>query len=132
MYWKTIFFLSFFAILMGFLSVFGVIPDFEWLMWLVIAIVSGYVLNEQTKKLLFTHAVVTGIIMGVFNAVIQSVLFDTYLLTDPRIEGLSQWPTTIEPQYFLLMAGPFIGIVYGLVIGLFALIFNKISKSNLE
>ena len=115
---------------MGFLSVFGVIPDFEWLMWLVIAIVSGYVLNKQTKKLLFTNAVVTGIIMGVFNAVIQSVLFDTYLLTDPQIEGLSQWPTTIEPQYFLLIAGPFIGIVYGLVIGLFALIFKKISKSS--
>ena len=130
MNWKTILLLSLFAILMGFLSVFGVIPDFEWLMWLVIAIVSGYVLNKQTKKLLFTHAVVTGIIMGVFNAVIQSVLFDTYLLTDPQIEGLSQWPTTIEPQYFLLIAGPFIGIVYGLVIGLFALIFKKISKSS--
>ncbi|MFC2092330.1 hypothetical protein ACFLSV_00380 [Bacteroidota bacterium] len=130
MNWKTILLLSLFAILMGFLSVFGVIPDFEWLMWLVIAIVSGYVLNKQTKKLLFTNAVVTGIIMGVFNAVIQSVLFDTYLLTDPQIEGLSQWPTTIEPQYFLLIAGPFIGIVYGLVIGLFALIFKKISKSS--
>lgn len=130
MNWKTILLLSLFAILMGVLSVFGVIPDFEWLMWLVIAIVSGYVLNKQTKKLLFTHAVVTGIIMGVFNAVIQSVLFDTYLLTDPQIEGLSQWPTTIEPQYFLLIAGPFIGIVYGLVIGLFALIFKKISKSS--
>ncbi|MBC8486991.1 MAG: hypothetical protein H8D45_13260 [Bacteroidetes bacterium] len=130
MNWKTILLLSLFAILMGFLSVFGIIPDFEWLMWLVIAIVSGYVLNKQTKKLLFTHAVVTGIIMGVFNAVIQSVLFDTYLLTDPQIEGLSQWPTTIEPQYFLLIAGPFIGIVYGLVIGLFALIFKKISKSS--
>ena len=130
MNWKTILLLSLFAILMGFLSVFGIIPDFEWLMWLVIAIVSGYVLNKQTKKLLFTHAVVTGIIMGVFNAVIQSVLFDTYLLTDPQIEGLSQWPTTIEPQYFLLIAGPFIGIVYGFVIGLFALIMKKISKSS--
>ena len=130
MNWKTILLLSLFAILMGFLSVFGIIPDFEWLMWLVIAIVSGYVLNKQTKKLLFTHAVVTGIIMGVFNAVIQSVLFDTYLLTDPQIEGLSQWPTTIEPQYFLLIAGPFIGIVYGLLIGLFALIIEKISKSR--
>ena len=130
MNWKTILLLSLFAILMGFLSVFGVIPDFEWLMWLVIAIVSGYVLNKQTKKLLFTHAVVTGIIMGVFNAVIQSVLFDTYLLNDPQIEGLSQWPATIEPQYFLLIAGPFIGIVYGLLIGLFALIIKKISKKN--
>lgn len=130
MNWKTILLLSLFAILMGFNSVYGVIPDFEWLMWLLIAIVSGYVLNKQTKKLLFTHAVVTGIIMGVFNAVIQSALFDTYLLNDSQIEGLSQWPTTIEPQYFLLISGPFIGIAYGFVIGLFALIMKKISKSN--
>ena len=130
MNWKTILLLSLFAILMGFNSVFGIIQNIEWVLWLVIAIVSGYVLVRNTKKLLFTHAVVTGIIMGVFNAVIQSALFDTYLLNDPQIEGLSQWPTTIEPQYFLLIAGPFIGIVYGLLIGLFALIIKKISKKN--
>jgi len=130
MKWKIILLLSLFAILMGFNSVFGIIQNIEWLLWLVIAIIAGYVLVRNTKKLLFTHAVITGIIMGIFNAVIQSSLFDTYLLADPQIEGLSQWPTTIEPQYFILIAGPFIGIVYGFAIGLFALIIKRFLKKK--
>jgi cellobiose-specific phosphotransferase system component IIC len=130
MKWKTILLLSLFAILMGFISIFGIIQNLEWLLWLLIAIVSGYVLAQKTRNLLFTHAVSTGIIMGIFNAIVQSALFDTYLLNNPQIEGLSQWPTAIEPQYFILIAGPFIGIVYGLVIGLFALITKKVLKKN--
>lgn len=128
MKWKTILLLSLFGILMGLNSVFGIIKNIEWLLWLIIAIVSAYVLNKQTKKLLVTHAVITGLFIGILNAIIQSSLFDMYLANNPEIEGFNQWPITVEPQYFLLMAGPFVGIVYGLVIGLFALIIKKILK----
>ena len=130
MKWKTILLLSLFGILMGLNSVFGVIKNIEWLLWLIIAIVSAYVLNKQTKKLLVTHAVITGLFIGILNAIVQSSLFDSYFVNNPEIEGFKQWPITVEPQYFLLMAGPFVGIVYGLVIGLFALIIKKITKRN--
>lgn len=130
MKWKTILLLSLFGILMGLNSVFGIIKNVEWILWLVIAIISAYVLNKRTTKLLVTHAVVTGLFMGVLNAIIQSSLFDSYLANNPEIEGFKQWPITVEPQYFLLMAGPFAGIIYGLIIGLFALIIKKISKKN--
>ena len=130
MKWKTILLLSLFGILMGLNSVFGIVKNIEWLLWLIIAIVSAYILNKQTKKLLVTHAVITGLFMGILNAIIQSSLFDMYLANNPEIEGFKQWPITIEPQDFLLMAGPFMGIVYGLVIGLFALLIKKISKKR--
>jgi hypothetical protein len=128
MKWKTILLLSLFGILMGLNSVFGIIKNVEWILWIIIAIVSAYVLNRRTEKLLVTHAVVTGLFMGILNAIIQSSLFDSYLANNPEIEGFKQWPITAEPQYFLLMAGPFLGIIYGLIIGLFGLIIKKISK----
>ena len=113
---------------MGFISVFGIIQNIEWLLWLLIAIVSGYVLAKRTKRLLFTHASITGLFMGILYAIILSSLFDMYLANNLESEGFKQWDITIEPQYFLLMVGPFVGIVYGLVIGVFALIIKKISK----
>lgn len=130
MNWKIILLLSLFGVLMGLNYVFGLIQGLEWLLWLIIAIISAYVLYKQTDRLLFTHAVLTGIIMGIFNTIVQSALFDKYLENTPESEGIPQWPITIEPQYFLLMAGPFVGIVYGLVIGLFALIIKKILKKH--
>ena len=103
MKWKTILLLSLFGILMGLNSVFGIIKNVEWVLWLIIAIVSAYVLNKQTKNLLVTHAVITGLFMGILNAIVQSSLFDSYLVNNPEIEGFKQWPITVEPQYFLLM-----------------------------
>lgn len=128
MKWKTILLLSLFGILMGLISVFGIIQNIEWLLWLIIAIVSAYVLNKQTKRLLVTHAAITGLFMGILYAIILSSLFEMYLRNNLESEGLKQLPITIEPQYFFLMAGPFLGFVYGLIIGLIALIIKKISK----
>ena len=130
MNWKTILLLSLFAIPIGLNNVFGFIQELKWLLWLIIAIISAYVLYKQTNRLLFTHAVLTGVIIGIFNSVVQSALFDKYFENNPEIAGLPQWSITIEPQYFLLMVGPFRGIIYGLLIGLFALIMKKILKSR--
>jgi len=113
---------------MGLNYAFDFIKGMEWLLWLLITIMSAYVLYKQTDRLLFTHAVLTGIIMGIFNTIVQAAFFDKYLENTPKIEGIPQWPITIEPQHFLLMVGPFIGIIYGLIIGLFALIIKKVLK----
>ena len=130
MKWKTILLLSLFAILMGFISVFGIIQNIEWLLWLIIAFVSAFVLNKQTKKLLVTHAAITGLFMGILYAIILSSLFEMYLANNLESEGFKQCDIPIEPQYFFLMAGPFLGFVYGLIVGLIALIIKKISKKQ--
>ncbi|HRI86540.1 MAG TPA: hypothetical protein PK536_13940 [Ignavibacteria bacterium] len=127
MNWKLILQLSLFGLLMGILSVFGLIPNgFELIPWIIIAVLSALAISKKTDKLIFTHAVIAGLFMGILTSVIQAVFFDTLLKNNPdTLDGFKEIPTAMEPQYVLLFTGPFIGIIFGLVIGLLAAVFKK-------
>jgi len=122
--------LSLFGVIMGFASVYGFTQDNEWIYWLIIGLISGYIVSKVTDKKVFVKSVVIGLFMGIFTGIIQSAMFDTYLLNNPKsLDGFKQIPVSLEPQYVLLFAAPFTGIVFGLFIGLVAFIFNRI-KGN--
>lgn len=112
---------------MGILSIFGLIPNgFELIPWIIIAVLSALAISKKTDKLIFTHAVIAGLFMGILTSVIQAVFFDTLLKNNPdTLDGFKEIPTAMEPQYVLLFTGPFIGIIFGLVIGLLAVVFKK-------
>lgn len=79
----------------------------------------------------FVEGVVVGILSGLVNAVIQSAMFNTYLLNNPEsLDGFRELPVAMQPQYVLLFAGPFIGLIYGIVLGIIALSLRKIISSN--
>lgn len=130
MNWNLIIKLSAFGILMGALTVFGIIPNgFEFFVWLIIAVVSAFIVSKHMKKLIITQSVVIGLFMGILASVIQSVFFETYIKNNPvSLDGFKDIPTAMEPQYVLLFSGPFIGIIFGVVIGLIALGFKKLKK----
>ncbi|MBK9332962.1 MAG: hypothetical protein IPM96_11300 [Ignavibacteria bacterium] len=130
MNWKLILQLSLFGLLMGILSVFGLIPGgFELIPWIIIAVISALAISRNTNKLMFTHAVMAGLFMGIITSVVQAIFFDTLLKNNPdSLDGFKEIPTAMEPQYVLLFTGPFIGIIFGLFIGLLAVIFKKVRK----
>ncbi|MFZ1323512.1 MAG: hypothetical protein WAT71_18320 [Ignavibacteria bacterium] len=130
MNWNLILKLSLFGLLMGVLSVFGLLPTgFEFFPWLIIAVISGYLISKHTTKLIITQSVVLGLFMGIIVSVFQAVFFDKLIENNPgSLDGLKEIPTAMEPQYVLLFSGPFIGIIFGIVIGLIALGFKKMKK----
>ena len=77
MNWNLILKLSLFGLLMGVLSVFGLLPTgFEFFPWLIIAVISGYLISKHTTKLIITQSVVLGLFMGIIVSVFQAVFFD--------------------------------------------------------
>lgn len=125
--------LTLFGVLMGLASVFGYTQSNEWLYWLVIAVISGFVIAKVTDRQIFVKSVVVGLFMGIFTGVIQSVLFDKYLENNPQsLDGFKEIPLSLAPQFVVLFTGPFIGIVFGLFIGLIAIIIDKITGKELK
>ena len=125
--------LTLFGVLMGLASVFGYTQSNEWLYWLVIAVISGFVIAKVTDRQIFVKSVVVGLFMGIFTGVIQSVLFDKYLENNPQsLDGFKEIPLSFAPQFVVLFTGPFIGIVFGLFIGLIAIIIDKITGKELK
>ena len=118
---------------MGLASVFGYTQSNEWLYWLVIAVISGVVIAKVADRQIFVKSVVVGLFMGIFTGVIQSVLFDKYLENNPQsLDGFKEIPLSLAPQFVVLFTGPFIGIVFGLFIGLIAIIIDKITGKKLK
>lgn len=117
---------------MAVLSVYGVLQSgFELIIWILFGLISAYLIAKTGGRMPFVEGVVVGILSGLVNAVIQSAMFNTYLLNNPEsLDGFRELPVAMQPQYVLLFAGPFIGLIYGIVLGIIALSLRKIISSN--
>lgn len=132
MNWKNILILLFVGAVMAVLSVLGYIKgNFEFVLWILLGIVSAYLIAKKGGKMPFMEGVTLGVLSGIVNSVIQSAMFDTYLLNNPEsLDGLKQIPLSMPPQYLILFAGPFFGIVYGIVVGIIAMSLRKVLSTN--
>lgn len=131
MNWKLIFGLAGFGLLMGVLSVFGYTGSIEWLLWLVIAIICAVVISKILSAKLFLTGLLVGLFDGVINSIVQSAFFHTYLSNNPRVaEGFGPVPGGLDPRMFILIAGPFVGFLYGLFLGLVAWLAGKVFRKS--
>ena len=131
MNWKLIFGLAGFGVLMGVLSLFGHTQGIEWLLWLVIAMVCSVLIAKTLSGKYFLTGLLVGLLDGVFNSLVQYVFFETYLSNSPRAAGgFGPIPGGLDPRIFVLIAGPFIGLLYGLGLGFLAWLAGKIFKKQ--
>ncbi|MBX7041866.1 MAG: hypothetical protein K1X85_03095 [Ignavibacteria bacterium] len=132
MNWKLVMILVAVGAVMAVLSVYGVLQSgFELIIWILFGLISAYLIAKTGGRMPFVEGVVVGILSGLVNAVIQSAMFNTYLLNNPEsLDGFRELPVAMQPQYVLLFAGPFIGLIYGIVLGIIALSLRKIISSN--
>ena len=125
--------LTLFGVAMGLASVYGYTEKFEWIYWIVIAVISGAVIAKIADRQIFVKSVVVGLFMGIFAGIIQAAMFDTYLANNPKsLDGFKEIPLSLEPQYVVLFTAPFIGIAFGLIIGLIAILFDKFTGKRIQ
>lgn len=131
MNWKLIFGLAGFGILMGVLSLFGYTVGLELILWLVIAVLCAVVIAKVLAVKHFVTGLLVGLFDGIFNSIVQSAFFDTYLSNNPRVaEGFGPVPGGLDPRMFVLIAGPFVGLLYGLFLGLVAWLAGKVIRKS--
>ena len=132
MNWRLITSLSLFGIVLGIASVFGFTSGREWLAWLCIGVYSAWRFANRSREELFLHGFYLGILTGCFSSVIQALFISTYLTNNPRmIEALNALPQGLHPAAVVLIMGPIIGTVSGVVFGGLTVIVGKLLPHNL-
>jgi len=128
---KLIFQLSLFGLAMAFATVYFIPSDIEPFCWLAIFIVCAYLIAKNSTRKYFLTGLCVSLINAVWITSIHILLFDKYIANHPQeAEMMTKMPMPDSPRLMMLMTGPLVGIVSGLVLGLFAFIASKIMKKK--
>ena len=128
---KLIFQLSLFGLAMAFATVYFIPSDIEPFCWLAIFIVCAYLIAKNCTGKYFLTGLCVSLINAVWITSIHILLFDKYIANHPQeAEMMTKMPMPDSPRLMMLMTGPLVGIVSGLVLGLFAFMASKIMKKK--
>lgn len=123
--WKVIIILSAIGLIMGLLSVKGFTQKLEPFLWLLFGIATSLVLSKNVDNKTFLHGLLIGLAWGIINGLTQSVFFDTYLSNNLQLQQNFSKTIFMQPKYFVLVTGPIIGLITGLVLGGLSLLLKK-------
>ena len=126
---KLILLLSLFGLAMAVATVFVIPSNIEPVFWLIIFITCAYFIAKNAPGKYFVHGFVLSLANCVWITAAHVLLFSTYIANHPQEAAMSaKMPMPEHPRMMMLIMGPAIGIVSGLVQGLFAFIASKIVK----
>jgi len=133
MNWKLIFLLSLFGLAMGIATVFWIPSNIEPLFWLVVFAISAYFIATRSSGRFFLHGLLVSIVTSVWVTTSHVLLFDQYIANHPKEAAMmTSMPVPGSPRLMMTVMGPVIGIVSGLVLGLFAFIASKLVKPPMK
>jgi len=129
MNWKLIFQLSLFGLVMAIATVYWIPGNIEMWIWLPIFIVCAYFIAKRCKSQYFLHGFMVSIFNSFWVTSAHILLYQTYIMNHAKeAEMMAKMPMPDSPRLMMLMTGPFIGILFGLILGLFAFIASKMVK----
>ena len=131
MNYKLIFQLSLFGLAMAIATVFWIPSNVEPIFWLLIFIICAYFIALKSPGKYF----LTGFLVSIFNCVWvitgHIIFYQTYLANHAQeAEMMTKMPLPDSPRLMMLMTGPVIGIISGLILGLFAFIASRIMQKK--
>jgi hypothetical protein len=129
--WKLVFTLSLFGLAMGMATVFLIPSNIEPLFWLAIFIVCAYLIAKRAPSQPFVHGLTVSVVNSVWITAAHVLLIGSYLPRHPQEASMmTSMPMSDSPRLMMMMMGPIIGVVSGLVLGLFAMIATKLVRSR--
>jgi hypothetical protein len=128
--WKSIFLLSLFGLAMAVATVWVVPSNIEPAFWLVIFLACAYLIARQRTGRPFMHGLLLGLANSVWITAVHVVFFDTYIARHAQEAAMmASMPWPDSPKLMMALTGPVVGLVSGAVIGLFAVVAGKLTKS---
>ena len=129
MNWKLILQLSIFGLAMGLATVFLIPSNIEPVFWLAIFLFCAYEIARRRTGKPFLHGVLLGLTNSVWIAVAHILFFSQYIATHAReAEMMKSMPAPDSPRLMMAVTGPVIGLISGVVMGIFALVASKFVK----
>lgn len=127
MNWKLILQLSLFGLFMGIATVFFIPSKIEPLCWLAIFLVCGYIIAKKVPSRHFLHGLMVSIVNSFWITSVHVLLYDQYIANHAQeAEMMKSLP--ISPRLMMVLTGPVVGVVSGLVLGLFAFVASKLVR----
>jgi hypothetical protein len=124
---KLILMLSAFGFAMGIATVFVIPSNIEPIFWLVIFVVCAFIIARAGVPKPFLHGLCTSLVNSVWITSLHELWFDSYIAS--HADEAAQMANVPVPQRVMMaIVGPVIGLLSGLVLGLFAFIASKIVK----
>jgi hypothetical protein len=129
MNWKLIAQLSLFGLAMGIGTVFFISSNVEPFCWLAIFLVSAYAIARTAPGRPFAHGVLVGLANSVWVTGAHMLLVNQYLAGHAREAAMmSSMPMPTSPRLMMAFTGPIVGLLTGVVLGVFAFVASKIVK----
>jgi len=129
MNWKLIFSLSLFGLAMGIATLYAVPMPAQWVLWLIIFLICAYVIAKNAPGNYFLHGFLVSIVNSIWITAVHVMFFATFVANNPDVVKMNaNMPLAEHPKRLMVIAGPVIGIISGLVLGLFAFVASKMVK----
>jgi len=126
MNWKLILQLSLFGLVMGVATVFFISSSVEPFCWLVVFLISAYAIARGAPGRPFLHGVYVGLANSVWVTGAHILLADQYLARHAREAAMmNSMPMPTHPRLMMALIGPVIGLVSGIVLGIFAVVATR-------
>jgi hypothetical protein len=123
MNWKLVLQLSLFGLVMAFATVYVVPSNVEPMLWLPVFLICAYLIAKRAPGRVFVHGLMLGIVNSVWITGAHVLLFDAYLAHHAKeAEMMKSMPMPGSPRLMMMIVGPCVGVISGVVIGLFALV----------
>ena len=129
---KLIFQLSLFGLAMAFATLSLIPPTIEPLIWLLIFVICAYLIAKKCTGKYFLHGFLVSILNSVWIISVHIIFAGAYF--KHHVQQVPQnviIPLLNHPRLMMLIVGPIIGVISGVVLGLFAFIASKLVKKEI-
>jgi len=131
MNWKLIFQLSLFGLLMAILTISIIPANIEPFFWLVIFVFCAVIIVKKNQERYFLHGFITSLVNSIWITFTHLLFISEYMTNHPEMVQMnSGMPLANHPKLLMLLTGPVIGAISGLLLGLFALIAGKLLRKG--
>lgn len=127
MNWRLILGLSGFGAAMGIATVFFIPSNVEPLCWLVIFAICAFLIAKNVPARHFLHGFFVSLVNSVWITGAHVILFERYIATHAEEAAMAS-KLPLPARVMMLVTGPFIGAVSGLLLGLIAFVAGKFIK----
>lgn len=128
---NLIFKLSFFGLAMAFATVYIIPSTIEPLCWLLIFITCAYIIAKKCNSHYFLNGFMVSLMNAVWVTSAHVLLYNDYMANHLDEAALmSEMPMPTHPRLMMLITGPIIGIISGLVLGMFSFVASKVLKKK--
>jgi hypothetical protein len=129
MNWPLIVRLSLFGLAMGVGTVFFSFSGIEPFLWIAIFLISASLIAWQCPHRRFLHGLIVGVANGIWITATHIVFFTHYMGGHAREAAMMKsMPLPHWPRLMMVITGPVVGIMSGILIGALALVIGHFLK----